>query len=161
MKQEQGDPGERAIPQPGDREILSLRQTNKNSEASRRGLPRPRGRKIKFSRQERDFPGGPEAKNPSVQCRGLELDPWSGNYIPHATAKTWCSQINKEICLLKSRRTLGASRLGRIQGTPIIQALSMISTVTSAKLYNCPSWKVQMPWNHPAAGGQPHQRKNI
>ena len=37
---------------------------------------------------ERDFPGGPVAMTPCFQCRGLEFDPWSGNYIPHATDKS-------------------------------------------------------------------------
>ena len=27
----------------------------------------------------RDFPGGPVAKTPSCQCRGVGFDPWSGN----------------------------------------------------------------------------------
>ena len=36
-----------------------------------------------------DFPGGPVAKrNPHYQCRGPEFNPWSGNYIPHATTKS-------------------------------------------------------------------------
>ena len=26
-----------------------------------------------------DFPGGPVAKTPCSQCKGPELDPWSGN----------------------------------------------------------------------------------
>ena len=30
----------------------------------------------------RDFPGGPMAKTPRSQCRGLGFDPWSGNYDP-------------------------------------------------------------------------------
>ena len=34
-----------------------------------------------------DFPGGPVAKVPSSQCRGPRFNPWSGNYIPHATTK--------------------------------------------------------------------------
>ena len=28
------------------------------------------------------------------QCRGPGFDPWSGNWIPHAAAETWYSQIN-------------------------------------------------------------------
>ena len=28
-------------------------------------------------------------------CRRLGFNPWSGNYIPNATTKTWQSQINK------------------------------------------------------------------
>ena len=35
----------------------------------------------------RDFPGGPVAKILHPQCRGLGLDPWSGNKIPHAAIK--------------------------------------------------------------------------
>ena len=55
-----------------------------------------------------DFPGGPVAKTLSSQCRGPRLDPWSENWIlhatlgfqmsqlkiPHATVKTWHRQIN-------------------------------------------------------------------
>ena len=40
-----------------------------------------------YLRKNRDFPGGPVAKTPSSQCRELEFDPWSGNQMPHATAK--------------------------------------------------------------------------
>ena len=42
----------------------------------------------------RDFPGGPVAKTPHSQCRGRGFDPWSGNWIPHATAKdpTCCNE---------------------------------------------------------------------
>jgi len=35
----------------------------------------------------RDFPGGPVAKTPNSQRRGLGFDPWSGNKIPHAATK--------------------------------------------------------------------------
>ena len=48
-----------------------------------------------FNVQPGDFPGGPGAKAPCFQCRRSGFDPWSGNSIPHAAAKTWCSQINK------------------------------------------------------------------
>jgi len=33
------------------------------------------------------FPGGPVARAPCSQCRGLNIDPWAGNWIPRATAK--------------------------------------------------------------------------
>ena len=39
------------------------------------------------------FPGGPVAKTLHSQCKGPGLNPWSGRYIPHATTKTWHSQI--------------------------------------------------------------------
>ena len=35
----------------------------------------------------RDFPGGSVAKTLCSQFRGLRFGPWSGNLIPHATAK--------------------------------------------------------------------------
>ena len=35
------------------------------------------------------------AKTLPSQWRGPGFDPWSGNKIPHATTKTWCSQIDK------------------------------------------------------------------
>ena len=39
--------------------------------------------------------GGPVAKTVSSQCWGPGFDPWLGNWIPHATTKTLCSQISK------------------------------------------------------------------
>ena len=33
------------------------------------------------------FSGGPVAKILCSQCSGPEIDPWSGNEIPHATTK--------------------------------------------------------------------------
>ena len=36
----------------------------------------------------RDFPGRPVVKTPCSQCRGLRLDPWSGNWTPRATAES-------------------------------------------------------------------------
>ena len=35
---------------------------------------------------KRDFPGGPVTGTLSSQCRGLELDPWLENRIPHAAS---------------------------------------------------------------------------
>ena len=35
-----------------------------------------------------DFPGGPVAKTLHSQCRGPRFDPWTGNYILHATTKS-------------------------------------------------------------------------
>ena len=34
-----------------------------------------------------------------IQCKGLGLDPWSGDYIPHVPTETWYSQINKQMCI--------------------------------------------------------------
>ena len=63
--------------------------------------PKKKKKKKKKKSLARDFPGGPVAKTLCSQCRGLRLDPWSGNYIPHATSKsshtttmTHSSQIN-------------------------------------------------------------------
>ena len=49
------------------------------------------------------LPCGPVAKTLHSQCRGPRFDPWSGNWIPHATTKTWCSLINKLIKRLPSK----------------------------------------------------------
>ena len=46
-----------------------------------------------------DFPGSPVDKTLGLQCRGPGFDPWSENYIPHATTKIQNSQINKYIFL--------------------------------------------------------------
>ena len=43
-----------------------------------------------------DFPGGPVVKILCSQCRGLGLDSWLGNQIPHAATKIWHSQKRKE-----------------------------------------------------------------
>ena len=48
-----------------------------------------------FINHVRDIPSGAADKTLSSQCRGPRFDPWSGNYIPHATTKTQHSQINK------------------------------------------------------------------
>ena len=40
-----------------------------------------------ISQHLQDFPGGPVAKTPCSQCRGLQSNPWSRNWIPHATTK--------------------------------------------------------------------------
>ena len=39
-----------------------------------------------LEKPSRDLPGGPVAKTLSSLCRSW-LDPWSGNYIPHASTK--------------------------------------------------------------------------
>ena len=40
-----------------------------------------------------DFPGGPGGKTPGSQCRGGN---WSGNWIPHATAKSLRATVKTE-----------------------------------------------------------------
>ena len=41
-----------------------------------------------FSQEiDEDFPGHPVAKALCSQCRGFGFDPWSGNWILHATTK--------------------------------------------------------------------------
>ena len=32
----------------------------------------------RYSRNVKDFPGGPAVKESALQCRGFELDPWLG-----------------------------------------------------------------------------------
>ena len=54
-----------------------------------------------FKSKCRDFPGGPVAKTLHPQSRGPRFDPWSENWIPHATSKAQCSQINKSIFFKK------------------------------------------------------------
>ena len=44
----------------------------------------------------RDFPGGPVATTSHSPCRGPRFHPWSGNWIPRAATKTWCSRINED-----------------------------------------------------------------
>ena len=57
-------------------------------------------------RHYREFPGGPVAKTLYSQCRGPGFNPWSGNWIPQATAKTKNSQINKNKYIFKKNKTL-------------------------------------------------------
>ena len=42
----------------------------------------------KFKTKSWDISGGPVAKTPCSQCRGLGFDPWSQKWIPHATVRT-------------------------------------------------------------------------
>ena len=69
------------------------------------------------------------------KCRGPRFHPWLGNWIPHATAKTWCSLINKLIkgYLLKKKKVI---RL-------IIQNLNIAESpkykTWSCKSTTCPS----------------------
>ena len=57
---------------------------------------------MKKKKKQGDFPGGPVAKIPWSQCRGLGFNPWSGEEAPkdptktsHAATKTQASQINE------------------------------------------------------------------
>ena len=50
---------------------------------------------LKTKQNAGDCPGGPAAKTPCFQRRGVGFKPWSGDWILHATTKTWNSQINK------------------------------------------------------------------
>ena len=45
-----------------------------------------------------DFPGGPAAKTPCSQCRGPRFNPWSGNYIPHASTKNSHARTKDPTC---------------------------------------------------------------
>ena len=61
----------------------------------------------KKKKQKQGLPGGPAVKTLRSQCRGPGFGPWSGELdpacqlrvlvlqlkIPHATTKTWCSQV--------------------------------------------------------------------
>ena len=51
--------------------------------------------KVPIKIQAGDVPGSPVAKTLGSQCTGPRFDPWQGNQIPHASAKTQCNQINK------------------------------------------------------------------
>ena len=46
----------------------------------------------------RDLAGGSVAKTSHSQCRGSRLDPWSGNYIPHAATEVrpGAAEVEKE-----------------------------------------------------------------
>ena len=39
---------------------------------------------------------GAQGLTPHCQCRALRFNPWSGNWVPPALTKAWCSQIKKE-----------------------------------------------------------------
>ena len=49
-----------------------------------------------------DFPGGPVAKTPCSQCRGLGSIPGQGTKIPHATTKS-LAKSDKEIFLKRKK----------------------------------------------------------
>lgn len=58
-------------------------------------------------------PGGPGAKPLGSQCRVPGFNPWSGNSILHAAAKTWHSRIKKkEKKILNKNKGLGLGANG-------------------------------------------------
>ena len=60
-----------------------------------------RNKKIDQNKQSYNFkglPGGPVAKIQCCQYRGSRLDPWSGNWIPHATAKSSQAATKDPVC---------------------------------------------------------------
>ena len=52
-------------------------------------------------RKKTDFPGGPVAKTPYSQCRGPGFNPWSGNWIPHASTKSSHAAVKDHLCCNK------------------------------------------------------------
>ena len=63
--------------------------------------------------QIRNFPGITVAKTLSSQCKAPGFHLWSGNLIPHATNKIWCSQINKILSIdLKKQRERACTNTG-------------------------------------------------
>ena len=56
-----------------------------------------------------DFPHGPVAKLPSSQCKGPRFNPWSGNWIPHATTKSSHAITKTQINTLIYLAVLGLS----------------------------------------------------
>ena len=57
----------------------------------------------------RDFPGGPAVKTPHSPRRGPRFNPWSGNWIPHATTTTRHQIHLFKVCL--KREGGGASSI--------------------------------------------------
>ena len=53
---------------------------------------------ISQKKSSRDFPGGPVAKTLCFQFRGHRFNPWSGNWIPHATTKCEHAQLEAPTC---------------------------------------------------------------
>ena len=47
---------------------------------------------------KRDFRGGPVAKTLCSQCKGLRLDSWAGNQIPHAKTKNLHASTRDPAC---------------------------------------------------------------
>ena len=63
--------------------------------------------------QIRNFPGITVAKTLSSPRKAPGFDLWSGNLIPHATTKIWCSQINKFLSIdLKTQRERACTNTG-------------------------------------------------
>ena len=50
------------------------------------------------NRQCGDFPDSPVAKTPCFQRRGPRLEPWLGNKIPHAAAKSSHATTKDLVC---------------------------------------------------------------
>ena len=45
------------------------------------------------------------AKALSSQCRGPEVDPWSGNWIPHAASESLCATSKDSTCRKEDQRS--------------------------------------------------------
>ena len=54
--------------------------------------------RLSFKDNLHEFPGDPVAKTLSSQCRGPGFDPWSENWIPHATAKSLHTATKDPVC---------------------------------------------------------------
>ena len=54
--------------------------------------------KTKQTKTPRDLPGGPVAETPCSQFRGPGFDPWSGNWIPHATTRSLHATTKDPAC---------------------------------------------------------------
>ena len=72
----------------------------------------------------RDFPGGLVAKTLCSQCRGPGSDPWSGNWIPHATIKTQHSQINN--LKKKNKKQNVSTILSSLSAPPQLTTFSLL-----------------------------------
>lgn len=53
--------------------------------------------RVSLPQRTKDFPGGPVAEGSMLSAQGAGFHPGQGNKIPHAAAKSQCSQINTQI----------------------------------------------------------------
>ena len=89
--------------------------------------------------------GGPVVKTPGSQRRGPGFNPWSGNWVTHATAKT--AKLNKQINTNKYFKNLGC-RNSILKSRDIIlptKVRLVKAMVFPVVMYGCESWTVKKP----------------
>ena len=76
--------------------------------------------------------------------QGPSFDLWSGNWIPHATTKRWCSQINKWIDIFEKSK--GAMLWGPLGAPALAQASPSSATSRPSGSFRASSQNLHPLW---------------